>query len=221
MPDSPNSITLEMMRESLSTALICDALDSLGVRSQSPAIALSVRTVDALLVGRCKTTLWTDRTTPDPHPYENELLAVDTCGHDQVMIAAAGGSLRSGIWGELLSTAARNRGCVGAIVDGAVRDLAQMKKMRFPVFARAACPYDSKDRQEVTAIDVAVEIAGVVFHPNDLVFADADGVVVVPSEVEEEAIRRAWNKAHDENRTRSAIQQGMKVTEAYRRYGVL
>jgi 4-hydroxy-4-methyl-2-oxoglutarate aldolase len=221
MSDASPSITLAMMRESLSSALVCDALDSLGVRCQSPAIALLVRTVDGLLVGRCKTTLWTDRAAPDPHPYENELLAVDTCLPDQVMIAAAAGSLRSGIWGELLSTAARNRGCVGAIVDGAVRDLAQMKEMRFPIFARGACPYDSKDRQEVTAIDVAVEIAGVVFHPNDLVLADADGVVVVPSEVEEEAIRRAWTKAHDENRTRTAIQQGMKLSEAYRRYGVL
>ncbi len=221
MSDASAAITLDMMRASLSSALVCDALDSLGVRGQSPAIALPVRTLDELLVGRCKTTLWTDRTTPDPHPYENELLAVDTCLPDQVMIAAAAGSLRSGIWGELLSTAARNSGCVGAIVDGAVRDLAQMKAMRFPVFARGACPYDSKDRQEVTAIDVAVEIAEVVFQPNDLVFADADGIVVVPAELEAEAIRRAWTKAHDENRTRSAIQQGMKVTEAYRRYGVL
>jgi 4-hydroxy-4-methyl-2-oxoglutarate aldolase len=221
MLESNGTITLNKMREALSTALVCDALDALGYREQSPRIALSVMTVDGLLVGRCKTTLWSDRATPDPHPYENELLAVDTCQPDQVMIAAAGGSMHSGLWGELLSTAARNRGCLGAIVDGAIRDLAGMKAMRFSVFARGTCPYDSKDRQEVTAIDVDVEIAGVVFHPNDLVFADADGVVVVPSEVEEEAIRRAWHKAHDENRTRTAIQQGMKVTEAYRRFGVL
>jgi 4-hydroxy-4-methyl-2-oxoglutarate aldolase len=217
----PSAITLDMMREKLSTALVCDALDSLGARGQSPQIAFPVRTLDGLLVGRCKTTLWSDRGTSDPHPYEKELLAVDTCQPDQVIIAAAGGSMRSGIWGELLSTAARNGGCVGAIVDGAVRDVAPMKAMGFAVFARSTCPYDSKDRQEVTAIDVAVEIAGVIFHPNELVFADADGIVVVPSSVEDEAIRRAWNKAHDENRTRAAIQQGMKVTEAYRRYGVL
>jgi regulator of RNase E activity RraA len=93
--------------------------------------------------------------------------------------------------------------------------------MQFPVFAGGTSPYDSKDRQEVTAIDTDVEIAGVVFRPNDLVFADADGIVVVPAAIEEEALRRAWNKVHDENRTRAAIQQGMKVTEAYQRYGVL
>jgi regulator of RNase E activity RraA len=221
MTDPSGSITLDMMRQALSSALVCDALDALGVRDQSPPVAFPVTTVPGVLVGRCKTTLWNERTAPDPRPYENELLAVDTCQPDQVIVAAAGGSMRSGIWGELLSTAARNSGCVGVIVDGAVRDLARMKDMQFPLFARATCPYDSKDRQEVTAIDVAVKIAGVVFHPNDLVFADVDGVVVVPANVEEEAIRRAWNKAHDENRTRAAIQQGMKVSEAYRRYGVL
>jgi len=221
MPESSASITLAMMREALSSALVCDALDTFGLRSQSPRIDWPVKTVDGLLVGRCKTTLWSDSPTSGAHPYEKELLAVDKCRPDQVLIAAAGGSTRSGIWGELLSTAARNRGCVGAIVDGAVRDFAQMQKMRFPAFARASCPYDSKDRQEVTALDVAVEIAGVVFRPNDLVFADADGVVIVPVEVEEEVIRRAWNKARDENRSREAIQQGMKVTEAYRRFGVL
>jgi regulator of RNase E activity RraA len=221
MPDPPGSITLAMMREALSSALVCDALDALGVRRQSPRIAWPVKTAEGLLVGRCKTTLWSERETSDPHPYEKELLAVDTCQPDQVIIAAAGGSMRSGIWGELLSTAARNSGCVGAVVDGAVRDVAQMKDMRFPVFARGTSPYDSKDRQEVTDIDVAVEIDGIVFRPDELVFADADGVVVVPSNIEEEVIRRAWSKAHDENRTRAAIKQGMKVTEAYRRYGVL
>jgi 4-hydroxy-4-methyl-2-oxoglutarate aldolase len=221
MSQPTRSISLEMMRATLSTALVCDALDSLGVRRQSPGIDWPVRSVRGLLVGRCKTTLWAESTGTDPRPYEKELLAVDTCLPDQILIAAANGSMSSGIWGELLSTAARNGGCAGAIVDGAVRDLSQIEAMQFPVFARGTRPYDSKDRQQVTAVDVTVEIAGVAFHPNELVFADADGVVVVPAEVEEEAVHRAWQKARDENRTRDAIKQGMKAGEAYRRYGVL
>ncbi len=217
----PATITLAMMRELLSSALVCDALDSLGVREQSPRLQWPVQTTGRLTVGRCKTTLWEERTTVDPHPFEKELLAVDTCQPDQVIIAAANGSERSGLWGELLSTAARNSGCVGAIVDGMVRDVAQMREMQFSVFARGTSPLDSKDRLFVTAIDVDVEIGGVTFHPNDLVFADVDGVVVVPAAIEVEAVRRAWAKAHDENRTRDAIKQGMKVGEAYERFGVL
>ncbi len=221
MKNDSGVITLEMMRQALYTAVVCDVLDSLGFPRQSPPVSLQPLSGDAVLIGRAKTTLWSDMVDPDPSPYELELQAVDACQPDDVLIAAAGGSTRSGIWGELLSTAARNRGCRGAIVDGCVRDVAKMRGMRFPVFARTTSPYDSKDRQRVTAIDVPVEIAGVTFHPGEIVIADIDGVAVIPRSVETEVIRRAWNKVHAENEVRSAIQNGMKATEAYRRFGVL
>jgi regulator of RNase E activity RraA len=218
---TPDSITLEMMRSELYTAVVCDALDGLGYRQQSPRLALPPLTVEGLLVGYCKTTLWADMTSPDPKPYELELKAVDECRPDDVLIAAASGSMQSGIWGELLSTAASNSGCVGAIVDGAVRDLDKMASMNFPVFARGACMYDSLDRQRVVEIDLPVEIDGVEFAPGDLVLADRDGVVVVPAAVQSEAIRAAWEKVHAENITRDAIRDGMKATAAYQKYGVL
>jgi regulator of RNase E activity RraA len=129
--------------------------------------------------------------------------------------------MRSGIWGELLSTAAKNRGCVGAIVDGAVRDISKMTAMGFPVFATARCIYDSLNRQRVIAVDEPVEIDGVIFRSGDLVLADQDGIVVVPQEIEEQAMRNAWQKVHDENITRDAIIDGMLATAAYRKYGVL
>jgi len=210
-----------MMRKSLYSAVVCDALDSLGCRNQSPCVPLRPMTTNGLLVGRCKTTLWADMFHEDPRPYELELKAVDECQPDDVLVAAADGSMRSGIWGELLSTAATNRGCAGAIVDGAVRDVARMTDMRFPVFARGTCVYDSRDRQRVIDIDVPVEICGVRFCPGDLLFADVDGVVVVPREVESETIRRAWDKVHAENNVRDAIRNGMKATEAWEEYGVL
>jgi 4-hydroxy-4-methyl-2-oxoglutarate aldolase len=217
----PEVITLAMMREALTSAVVCDACDSLGYMRQSPRVPLRPWTTESVLVGRCKTTLWADMAHPDPRPYELELQAVDACRPDDVLIAAAGGSMRSGIWGELLSTAARNSGCVGAIVDGAVRDVRRMTQMGFPVFARGTCVYDSQNRQRVIDVDVPVEIDGVLFRPGDLVFADIDGVVVVPQEVEAEVIRAAWNKVHAENVTRDAIKTGMKATAAYEKYGIL
>ena len=217
----PDNITLPMMRESLYSAVVCDALDALGYRRQSPRVALPPRTTDAVLVGRCKTTLWVTMYHVDPQPYDLELKAVDSCQADDVLIAAAGGSLQSGIWGELLSTAARNAGCVGAIVDGAIRDVAKTRAMQFPVFSRGIRVYDSQNRQRVVDVDVPVEIDGVRFAPGDLVFADEDGVVVVPQAIEQEAIAAAWKKVHDENITREAIKQGMRATDAYAKYGIL
>ncbi len=217
----PEEITFKMMRESLYAAVVADSLDSLGLRYQSPRVPLQPYSGDSLLVGRCKTTLWADMYHEDPRPYELELKAVDSCRPDDVVIAAAHGSCHSALWGELLSTAARNTGCLGAIVDGAVRDVARLREMNFPVFARQTSVYDSQNRQRVADIDVPVEIGGVRFCPGDLVFADLDGIVVVPQKVEAEVIRRAWQKVHDENRTRDAIRDGMKATEAYEKFGVL
>lgn len=214
-------ITLEMMRRVLSSAVVCDALDAEGFSHQSPRVPIRPMTVVGLLVGRCRTTLWGEMAHPDPKPYELELQAVDACQPDDVLIAAAGGSMRSGIWGELLSTAARNSGCAGVVVDGAVRDIKRMTAMTFPVFARGTSPYDSQNRQRVVDLDVPVEIDGVRFAPGDLVFADEDGVVVVPQAAETAVIRRAWEKVHAENVTRDAIRAGMKAAAAYEKYGVL
>ncbi len=221
MTTAKSEITLQMMRESLYSAVVSDALDSLGYGHQSPRIALPPLTGVEKLVGRCRTTLWADMAHSDPAPYALELEAVDSCEADDVIIAAAGGSMRSGIWGELLSTAARNSGCVGAIIDGAVRDVAKMRAMHFPVFARQTCVYDSLHRQRVIDKDVPVEIAGVKFEPGDLVIADVDGVVVVPQKVEAEAIRRAWKKVHDEDKTRDEIRGGMKAKAVFEKYGIL
>ncbi len=225
-PETQPMHNLEEMRSQLYCAVVCDALDGLGYPHQSPRVSLPLQTGSValpprLLVGRCKTTLWTDMYHPDPHPYELELQAVDACQPDDVLIAAAGGSIRSGIWGELLTTAASNRGCVGAIVDGAVRDVSKMADMDFPVYARATCLYDSLNRQRVVDVDVPVEIDGVAFNPGDLVMADRDGIVVVPQAVEAEVIERAFAKVSGENMVRDAIRQGMSAVETFHKYGIL
>ena len=212
---------LQKIKDRLFSAVICDALDSMGYRNQSPRTQFYAYTGIQKLVGRCKTTLWADMYHEDLNPYDLELKAVDSCEPSSVLIAAASGSVRSGIWGELLSTAASNRGCVGTIVHGAVRDISKMTEMRFPVFATAKCIYDSLHRQRVIDMDIPVEIDGVIFSPGDLVYCDEDGVVVVPRSVEKEVIARALKKVSAESVTRDEIKRGMKATEAYQKYGVL
>jgi 4-hydroxy-4-methyl-2-oxoglutarate aldolase len=209
------------LNEKLYSAVISDSLDSLGFRRQAPGISFHQYTGISKLVGRCKTTLWSDIFDTDPEPYKLELEAIDSCKPDDVLICAAGGSVRSGIWGELLSTAALNSGCRGVIVHGAVRDISKMKEMKFPVFATASSPYDSLHRQRVIDVDIKVEIDGVFINSGDLVFADEDGVVVIPQEIEEEVIRLAFIKVNAENISRDAIKSGMKATEAYQKYGIL
>ena len=212
---------LQKIKDKLYSAVICDALDGMGYRNQSPCIQFHAYTGINKLVGRCKNTLWVDMYHEDPNPYELELQAVDTCKPGDILVAAASGSVRSGIWGELLSTAALNSGCVGALVHGAVRDIAKMTAMGFPVFAVGKCIYDSLNRQRVVDVDIPVEIGGVFFSPGDLIFCDEDGVVVIPRHIENEVIEKAIKKVNSENITRDEIKNGMKATEAYKKYGVL
>lgn len=211
---------LAALRGVLYTAVVADVLDSLGFRRQAIETPLHRQSGRGLLLGRAKTTLWED-VEHDARPYELELAAVDSCQSDEVLIAAADGSMRSGIWGELLSTAARNRGCAGAIVDGAVRDVAAMDEMNFLVFARGTSPLDSLHRQRVTAVDVPVSIGTVAIRPGDLIVADLDGVVVVPRAVEAEALNKAWEKVTAENRVRDEIRAGATASEVFKKYGVL
>lgn len=209
------------MRRELYVAVVADVLDVLGLRDQVIGVQLKRQSGSGLLVGRAKTTLWQEIDELDPRPYELELAAVDSCRKDDILIAAAAGSTRSGIWGELLSTAAHNRGCVGALVDGAVRDVAKMNEMGFLVFARGTNPRDSLHRQRVAAIDVTVELGGVGIAPGDLIFVDDDGVVVVPQAIEDRALAAAWEKVSSENRVRDEIRSGASATEVFKKYGVL
>lgn len=214
-------LDLERMRSALYTAVVADALDSIGYRNQVCGVELRRQSGHEVMVGRAKTTLWMDIDHEDHHPYELELRAVDECQPGELIVAAASGSTRSGVWGELLSTAARARGCVGALVDGLVRDVVKMNQLGFSVFARGTSPRDSLHRQRVVAIDVEVEIGGVKIDAGDLLFADADGVVVVPQAVETEVLEKAWEKVSAENRVRDEIRAGMKASDVFRKYGVL
>ncbi|GAB3912008.1 RraA family protein [Larkinella knui] len=214
-------MNLEELKNKVYVAVLSDVLDQLGYTHQATRIPFHAYTGIPKLLGRCKTSLWADLYDVDPNPYELELQAVDSCQPGDVLICAAGGSTRSGIWGELLSTAARNSGCLGVIVHGGVRDIDKMRAMEFPVFATSRNPYDSQNRQRVVDLDVTVEIDGVKFRPGDLVMADEDGIVVVPQEVEEQVIAAAIQKVDAENVTRDAIKNGMKAWEAYQKFGVL
>ncbi|GAA4444513.1 RraA family protein [Ravibacter arvi] len=210
-----------LIEQELYSAVISDVLDGMGFTNQATRSTFFPYTGIKKLVGRCRTTLWSDMFHRDEAPYELELEAVDSCLPGDVIIAAAHGSERSGIFGELLATAARNSGCAGVIVHGAVRDVAKMREMGFPVFATAKNPYDSQNRQRVIDLDVTVVIDGVTFNPGDLVMADEDGIVVIPKAIEEVVLEAAFQKVKAENRSRDAIKNGMKAQVAYQTFGIL
>ena len=146
---------------------------------------------------------------------------VDDLGPHEVAVFGCGGSTRIAPWGELLSTAARARGAAGCLTDGYVRDIRAIRRMGFPVFHAGIAPLDSKGRGKVAEIDVPIACAGVRVTPGDLVFGDADGVVVVPQAVEANVLDRAFAKVRGENRTREELEQGAKLADVFARHGIL
>jgi 4-hydroxy-4-methyl-2-oxoglutarate aldolase len=138
-----------------------------------------------------------------------------------VPVLGCGASGRIAPWGELLTTASRARGAAGCLTDGLVRDIRLIREMSFPVFHGGIGPLDSKGRGEVAEIDTPIECAGVRVESGDLVFGDADGVVIVPGAVEAEALERAFAKVSGENRTREELARGVPLREVFTKYGIL
>ena len=113
------------------------------------------------------------------------------------------------------------RGAHGCVTDGLVRDTKSIRELKFPVFHGGIGPLDSKGRGEVCAIDVPLECAGVMVNPGDLVFGDADGVVVVPQPIVTQTLKQALEKVEGEDRTRDELKQGARLADVFKKYGVL
>jgi regulator of RNase E activity RraA len=209
--------------ERLFTAVLSDVLDAAGHRSQ--ALRPGVRPLDETLVmvGRARTGLYMDvyQVAPGENPYALEIALVDDLKPAEVILLAAGTSGRIAPWGELLSTASRARGAAGCVTDGLVRDVRAIRALGFPVFAGGIGPLDTRGRGKVMAIDVPVECGGVRVEPGDLVFGDADGVVVVPRAIEDDILRAAFAKVEGEDRTREALARGEKLADVFARHGIL
>jgi 4-hydroxy-4-methyl-2-oxoglutarate aldolase len=93
--------------------------------------------------------------------------------------------------------------------------------MGFAVFHGGIGPLDSKGRGRVMEIEVPVICAGVLVRPHDVVVGDADGVVVIPREVEEQVLALAIEKVTGENNTREALRQGESLASVFQRFGIL
>ncbi len=217
----PNLDLLERIERTLYSAVLCDALDELGYLNQAMREYLRPIFPVAPFAGWAKTILCMDLYHVPEDPYGKEIEAVDSLLPGQVAVVATGKSLRNAPWGELLSTAAQARGARGAVVDGLVRDVKKIEAISFPVFAAGIKPVDSRGRGIVTAYDVPVECGDVLVCPGDLVFADHDGVVIVPAAAVDDAIRLATEKATRENHSRDELRKGAYLRDVYARYGVL
>jgi 4-hydroxy-4-methyl-2-oxoglutarate aldolase len=214
---------LDDIRRTLFTSLLSDCLDAVGVMDQ--ALPARIRPLDeaSVMVGRARTAAFMEvyHHEAGSNPYELEIALIDSLQPGEVPVFACSNPARVAPWGELLATAARVRGAAGALMDGCTRDVKAIRAMGFPVFHGGIAPLDSKGRGRIMTLDVPICCAGVKVTPGDLVFGDADGVVVIPRRVEAEVLRLAFEKAAGEKNTLRDLQRGDKLADVFARYGIL
>jgi len=212
------------MRSDFFCAMLSDVLDGLGYPDQ--ALDHSIRPLDAskVMVCRARTMLYADVYAP-PGPDENhyalEIALVDDLAAGDVVVAACGATGRIAPWGGLLSTVATLHNAAGAIMDGKVRDILQIREMGFPVFAGGIAPLDSRGRGKVIETDVPVKCGGVLIRKGDIIFGDADGCLVIPTELEMEVLEVGREKLAGENKSLDALRAGRTLADVYDEFGIL
>ena len=218
-----------LVKQELFTALVGDVLDKLGYLHQFLPQAVKPLTPEMVVIGRAMPVLEADvfgeriENTHNPlmgKPFGLMFEALDNLRENEVYICT-GSSFRYALWGGLMSIRAMKLQASGAVVNGFSRDTNEILKLGFPVFSCGTYAQDQGPRGKVVDYRVSIEWDGIRINPGDLIFGDRDGVLVIPREVEEEAITGAIEKARGEKMVLKALQEGMKSVDAFSKFGIM
>lgn len=218
-----------LMRQHLFPAVVGDILDQLGYLKQF--LHPHIRPVGPrmVIVGRAMPVLETlcfsaveeqGKLPLSRQPFGLLFEALDDLRPSEVYVATGCAPLFA-LWGGLMTTRALHLKAAGAVLDGYSRDTSEVLELGLPVFSYGGYAQDQGPRGKVVDYRVPVEINGVRVSPGDIVFGDCDGVLIIPKEVEKEAVTKALEKASTESQVRNAIQNGMSTVEAFKTFGVM
>jgi regulator of RNase E activity RraA len=205
--------------KTLYTGAVADVLDSLGLRNQVLPYSIAPVTNDLIVAGPAFTGQGYPVADIANDDSQTRINMLESIKPDTVSVWSSLGHFESAHWGEIMSNAARERGCTGAVVDGGLRDTRFVLQMKFPVFCRFRCAASSIGRWEIKEWQIPVKIGNTVIRPDDFVFGDIDGVVVVPKEATIEVLEKTEHKGGQEKKMRSDLRRGITVSEVYKRHG--
>jgi 3-hexulose-6-phosphate synthase/6-phospho-3-hexuloisomerase len=141
---------------------------------------------------------------------------------DAIIVDAAG-ETETSIWGGLMTGLCLKRGVVGAVVDGAIRDIDEIRDLGFPIFSRAVVPRSTHSphsgRFEPIEVNVTVTCGGTVIEPGDIILADEIGIVAVPKREAQAVLAAARKEADLEEATRQRIKEGKTIDELLAEFG--
>jgi 4-hydroxy-4-methyl-2-oxoglutarate aldolase len=220
LPADDNAV-FDIMQNELYSPVIGDILDQVGYRNQTMAARIRPLYPEAVVVGRAMTMLGMQVYSIPKEHYKLCIESLDSVQTGEVPVITCGGAQSAAFWGELIATATRARGGRGAVLDAYSRDVNHLIRAKFPTFATGIRPTDSLGRIDVVDYRVPVMCGDVLVNPGDIVFADYDGVAVLPATVWREVVERALEKVRGENMVREELKKGMKLKEAFTTFGIL
>lgn len=175
----------------VAVASVADAVDKVCGKRGYMATCIKPRINDKRICGPAATVLEaaTDEFVPPQHALD---LIDEAPAGSVIVISIEGGEPDVAVWGGLMTAGAVANGHVGAVLDGGVRDLTEIRRdYGFPVYARDVSPGTTLGRYRTVASQVPVRVGDVMVHPGDIVVGDVDGVVVVPRAQADEVLKMA------------------------------
>lgn len=184
----------------VSTANISDAMHRTGDLKGINPVSSGVKMIGPALTVRTY-----------PGDWAKTVEAVDMARPGQVIVIDAGG-VGPAVWGELATHGAIQRRISGVVIDGATRDTAEIRKLKFPVFSRLVTP-TAGEPKGFGEIGVSVTVGGVRVSNQDLIIGDDDGVLCIPRDKVTEIVNRAMGVLEQENRVREEIDRGSTLAQ--------
>lgn len=203
------------------SAVIMDVMDQMDVRVQCMEPTIRPLAPSMKTWGEAVTAYFETVTEVPEKPFQMEMEVIDDLKEGQVLVSQCNTGELSAAWGGLLSNAAIGRRAAGVITDGGARDYNEVVQLNFPTFCRGLTPYDSLGRMDVVDRDINIICGGIRVVPGDLVYGDVDGVVVVPQDMVDEVIAKAWEKLKGEDTVREELRSGASVVKTFEKYGIL
>lgn len=212
-----------VIRERLFTSVLGDVMDAAGYRRQFLPPYLRPVAEGPRLVGRAMTVIETDldENQHGEGDFGRMFEALDDLKPGEIYVCA-GSAGAFALWGELMSTRAQRNGALGAVVDGYHRDTAGIRRLGFPVYSRGAYGQDQRPRGTVTGYRCPIVFSnGVTVDSGDVIVADLDGVIAIPSGAVTEIVAAALAKLDIELDVQEAIRKGEPTTSIFSRTGVM
>jgi regulator of RNase E activity RraA len=210
---------LVLRYQALYTGAVADVLDSLGLRNQVLPYYIMPVTTDMVVAGPAFTGQGYPVADTAEDDSDTRIHMLESIRPGTVSVWSSAGHFEAAHWGEIMSNAARERGCTGAVVDGGLRDTRFVLDMRFPVFCRFRCAASSIGRWGIKQWMIPIKIGNTVIRPDDFIFGDVDGVVAIPKEATVDVLLKTEETVTRERGMRADLAKGMTVSEVYKKHG--